>query len=73
MDLTCGEVGSHDLRRYCSDECADREGKAELAALGITQGMMEEARDGYYECKDMIEQRKGRSSTSGEETPSCSP
>ena len=69
--LTCGDVGSHDLRRYCSDECADREGKAELAALGITQGMMKEARDGYYECKEMIESREG--STSSEETPPRSP
>ena len=71
-NLTCGDEAPDTLRRYCSEECADREGKAELAALGITQEMLEEAAAGYYECKEMIERRKEESSTS-EETPSRSP
>ena len=64
MDLTCGEEGSHELRRYCSEECADREGKAELASLGITPEMMKDAMDGYYECREMIEKSEEEGPTS---------
>jgi hypothetical protein len=70
-NLTCGDEGPDTLRRYCSEECADREGKAELAAMGITPEMMKEAVGGYYECKEMIERRE-EGLTSGE-TPSDSP
>ena len=68
--LTCGDEGPDSLRRYCSDECADRGSKEELDVLGITSEMMKEAMLGYYECKDMIE--RDEVSTS-EEPPPCSP
>ena len=68
--LACGAEGPDSLRRYCSDECADRGSKEELDALGITSEMMKEAMLGYYECKDMIERDKGSTS---EEPPTCSP
>lgn len=44
--------------RFCSEECADRTNRMELQELGITPEMMKEALEGYYECKDMIEQRE---------------
>lgn len=55
-DATCGDYCGA-LRRYCSAECAQRCGNAELAELGITLEMMKEALNGYYECKRMIEEK----------------
>ena len=58
-DRICGdEVDGPFQTRYCSKECAKRAGKAELEDLGITPEMMQEALDGYYECKEMIESRQ---------------
>lgn len=52
----CGaDPGGPFHSRFCSDECADRVNQSELAELGITREMMEEALAGYYECKEMIE------------------
>ena len=44
--------------RFCSDECADRINRAELAELGITPEMLKEALDDYYEVKGALEQRE---------------
>lgn len=55
----CGEdVTSPFHTRFCSQECADRTNQQELSELGITPDMMREALEGYYECKEMIEQRE---------------
>ena len=42
--------------RFCSEECEDRFNREELAEIGITPEMLKEALDGYYECKDMIDE-----------------
>lgn len=68
---TCGDdPGGPFHTRFCSDECADRVNKAELAELGITREMMEEALEGYFECKAMIEARK---ESSREQAPESRP
>lgn len=55
----CGsDVNGPFDQRFCSEECADRTNKQELDELGITPGMMKEALEGYYECKEMIDERE---------------
>jgi hypothetical protein len=59
----CGaDADSPFHQRFCSDECADRVNQRELEELGITPDLMKEALQGYYECKDMIEQREAEGS-----------
>jgi hypothetical protein len=59
--------------RFCSDECADRVNSAELAELGLTPDVMREALNGYYECKEMIDQKETAAKQSSPETESHSP
>jgi hypothetical protein len=71
---TCGaDVDGPFHIRFCSDECADRVNKQELAELGITQEMMKDALEGYYECKDMITQREQDGTREFSERASRSP
>ena len=53
---SCGDyVDGPFHQRFCSDECADRVNANELLELGITESMLRDALEGYYECKELIE------------------
>jgi hypothetical protein len=74
-DRVCGQDSDIPWHiRFCSEECADRSNRAELAELGITPEMMKEALGGYYECKEMLDKQEATNDeASASQLPSCLP